>query len=244
MKVPSMRSEVSVIAMPRTRGAVSAKNFSRSLASENLSRLKAGASPLTMTGFGGPISNTSLFSSAITFFLQALAVDPSEHDAHEDDRGDVEARLLEHEPARERHHDVMDEIDRDGRQHRDGDAVADALRQPRLSFLALEVDPGEADGGQQLRQQHQRELAPDLRHRSHQTRQLGVVAGEPGAVHQPAEREQHDEHDGDGDDEFPAHDVLPFPAGNRPQTNAVTGCSTNPLNAASSSAPSAPSTTR
>ena len=60
-----MRSGVAATAMPRTRGAVSAKNFSWSLTSESLSRLNTGASPLTMTGFDGPISNTSFFSSAI-----------------------------------------------------------------------------------------------------------------------------------------------------------------------------------
>ncbi len=41
------------------------KNVSRSLASENLIRLKAPESPLTITGLGGPISRTSVFSAAI-----------------------------------------------------------------------------------------------------------------------------------------------------------------------------------
>src|SRR5215472_5779829 len=49
--------------MPRTRGALSAKNRSRSLASENLTRLKAPESPFTMTGLGGPIRRTSAFSA-------------------------------------------------------------------------------------------------------------------------------------------------------------------------------------
>src|SRR5215472_19126516 len=49
--------------MPRTRGAVSAKNLPRSLASGNLTRLKAPESPFTMTGLGGPIRRTSAFSA-------------------------------------------------------------------------------------------------------------------------------------------------------------------------------------
>src|SRR5215475_10115840 len=60
---PSTRSSVAATAMPRTRGAVSAKNLSRSLASGNLTRLKAPESPFTMTGLGGPIRRTSAFSA-------------------------------------------------------------------------------------------------------------------------------------------------------------------------------------
>src|SRR5262245_60424805 len=63
MKAPSTRSSVAATAMPRTRGALSAKNLSRSLASENLTRLKAPESPFTMTGLGGPIRRTSAFSA-------------------------------------------------------------------------------------------------------------------------------------------------------------------------------------
>src|SRR5262249_51709266 len=43
--------------------AVSAKNLSRSLASGNLTRLKAPESPFTMMGLGGPIRRTSAFSA-------------------------------------------------------------------------------------------------------------------------------------------------------------------------------------
>src|SRR5215831_20032790 len=63
IKGPSTRSSVAATAMPRTRGAVSAKNRSRSLASENRTRLKAPESPFTMTGLGGPIRRTSAFSA-------------------------------------------------------------------------------------------------------------------------------------------------------------------------------------
>src|SRR5215470_17614337 len=63
MNAPSTRSSVAATAMPRTRGAVSAKNLSRSLASENFTRLKAPKSPFTMTGLGGPIRRTSAFSA-------------------------------------------------------------------------------------------------------------------------------------------------------------------------------------
>src|SRR5262245_14831280 len=63
IKGPSTRSSVAATAMPRTRGARSAKNLSRSLASENLTRLKAPESPFTMTGLGGPIRRTSAFSA-------------------------------------------------------------------------------------------------------------------------------------------------------------------------------------
>src|SRR6059058_4179921 len=54
-----------VRAMARTRGPRSSKNFSRSFPSGKLTRLKARESPLTMTGFGGPISRTSAFSAAM-----------------------------------------------------------------------------------------------------------------------------------------------------------------------------------
>src|SRR6516225_8252705 len=63
MNAPSTRSSVAATAMPRTRGALSAKNRSRSLASENLTRLKAPESPFTMTGLGGPIRRTLAFSA-------------------------------------------------------------------------------------------------------------------------------------------------------------------------------------
>ena len=53
-----MRSEVARLAMARTRGASSAKSLSLSCASESLIRLNGRVSPLTMTGFGGPISST------------------------------------------------------------------------------------------------------------------------------------------------------------------------------------------
>src|SRR6516162_9885616 len=65
MKAPSMRSEVAALAIPRTRGPTSAKNLLRSLVSENFMRSNAGLSPLKMTGRGGPISNTAVFSPAI-----------------------------------------------------------------------------------------------------------------------------------------------------------------------------------
>ena len=66
MKPPSMRSDVPAMAMPRTRGAVSVKNFSRSFTSGSVTRLKAGISPLTITGFGAPISSTSVLSPAMS----------------------------------------------------------------------------------------------------------------------------------------------------------------------------------
>src|SRR5216683_1733864 len=71
MNGPSMRSDVAATAMPRTRGAQCEKNFSRASFCGNSTRLKAGLSPLAMTGFAGPISSTSVFSTAIMHSLRS-----------------------------------------------------------------------------------------------------------------------------------------------------------------------------
>ena len=65
MKGPSMRSGVAATAMPRTRVADLEKKLSRSFAAGSLSNSNAPSSPRTMTGFGGPISRTTVFSAAM-----------------------------------------------------------------------------------------------------------------------------------------------------------------------------------
>src|SRR3954454_22449137 len=80
---------------------------------------------------------------------------------------------------------------------------------------------------------------------AHKAEHLHVVAMHQNAVHEEAQRKLQDEYDDGGDDEFPGHACLPLPApAGHPHTSAVTGCSMKPRNAATSSAPSAPSTTR
>src|SRR5262245_29205886 len=59
--------------MARKPGAISAKNLSRSLTSSNLMRLKASSSPFTITGLGGPISTTSVFSVICSSLPFAMA---------------------------------------------------------------------------------------------------------------------------------------------------------------------------
>src|SRR5262249_30135256 len=84
-----------------------------------------------------------------------------------------------------------------------------------------------------------------LVHRPQQAADTIIVIFEQAAMHQPAEREQENEQDNDGDDEAPVHACWSSTKhGDPPQISAVTGVSTNPRNAARSSAPTAPSTTR
>src|SRR5262245_22668649 len=196
MNFPSTHSDVSDTAIPRTRGAVSAKNLSWSLASENLVRLKAGVSPLTMTGFGGPISRTSFFSSAI-LFPQKSAVDPRQHDAHEHHADGVVDDLLDHEIERERHDGIVDEIERKHRQHGNGHAVADALGEPRLLLLALEVDPAEAERDAEMGEQHVRHLRLHVGRRAHQVGKPGVVAVQQEAMDEEPKPPRQNEHHND-----------------------------------------------
>src|SRR5262245_6071283 len=125
MNAPSTRSSVAATAMPRTRGAVSAKNLSRSLASGNLTRLKAPESPFTMTGLGGPIRRTSAFS-AIFHPLWYFGV------SHQHRHGSLNKSLERRQQfahARALHHPVI--AGERHRQHaREGDAAV--LRLDRL----------------------------------------------------------------------------------------------------------------
>src|SRR5260370_27664774 len=70
MKSPSTCSDVTAQQMAGRCGAVSAKNLLLSLASENFTRSNTGVSPLKITGRGGPISKTCVFSPGISVLLR------------------------------------------------------------------------------------------------------------------------------------------------------------------------------
>src|SRR4051794_5938510 len=79
-----------------------------------------GASPLTIVGFGGPISKTSIAPSG----MLSSAVDPGQHDRRQHDAHAVERDLLEGGAERRRRDHVIDQVDRRDGEQRDGDAVA------------------------------------------------------------------------------------------------------------------------
>src|SRR5438874_7472299 len=86
MNAPSMRSGVAATAMPRMRGACSAKNFSRSPSFGKRIKLNLASSPITMTGLGGPISTTSIFSAAIRQSSQQIRISHQHRDGLLDER--------------------------------------------------------------------------------------------------------------------------------------------------------------
>ena len=85
---------------------------------------------------------------------QRLAVDPRHRDTHQQQPDGVINDLLDRDRERDRRHHVIDQVGRDHGEAGDGDAKAQALRQPRLVLLALVVDPGEGRAEQRLRQDH------------------------------------------------------------------------------------------
>src|SRR5687767_4439187 len=115
------------------RGPTWPSRASRSLASASRCTLNS-ASPLTMVGLGGPDSSTSIFPSGMflkcSTMFRRLPVQPRHHDAHQHDPHRVEHDLLEGNEQWNRRDHVINEVHRNDGKTCDGDAVADALRQP------------------------------------------------------------------------------------------------------------------
>ena len=109
-------------AMARTRGPISSSSASRSLASASRCTVN-GASPLTMVGFGGPDSRTSIFPSAM------VAVDaPRRNELHQ-----RRHRLLDKSPERRQQLGAERAVDHAvvaGQRHRHHAGEADASRRP------------------------------------------------------------------------------------------------------------------
>src|SRR5262245_17916766 len=112
-------SDDTLTAMARTRGPISFSSASRSLASASRCTVN-GASPLTMVGFGGPASRTSIFPSVMAG--RCSAIEPGQRDAHQHDTNGVEDDLLEGDAKRHRRDHVIDQVDRNDRKARDRDA--------------------------------------------------------------------------------------------------------------------------